>query len=341
MSTNAFQFIQRSALLFVCSAILGAVPRPALSSGAFVHLAAAEKARSEVKKSVKDNLTGPYVAWYYAGVAFPDAMLQVNRSTGSWAHFGSFLQNAAQQMSENCPSVGAKYAGDVTCKELIAFYLGVLSHVMVDYRFDSNFVRRTKNSCPAFKDYTLSGDVQEWTDEVLDAVAACKQRGYFSDTIFGKDRKFVVRYPTGFISDVARVTKRALTEKQIRDGYRKWLDATIKGERDLVSAGVFCETALATGVGMPFSKKISGNPWNKCEWATKESNYWKNKKVSGSVADMAKDFLPPLLEATYDRLVASFGKKADWPTFYHNKKSWPDERLCLAWTRVSSQNCPK
>jgi hypothetical protein len=231
MAIGKLNFREIRTLLTVLAIVSLSVPQPALSSGAFVHLASAEKARGHLNnKSLRTNLASEYKAWYFAGVAFPDAMLAATEKAGSWAHFGSFLNDAAQLVSENCTGINASFAG-VTCKELIAFYLGALSHVTVDTRFDGHFLKKVKDRCRTFEGKKLATTVQKWTDENLDAVAACKHRDYYRDHVIGKDNKFNITYPTRFILLVAGMdgsTVTNLAEKQVQSGYKTWLAETIK-----------------------------------------------------------------------------------------------------------------
>ncbi len=151
-------------LFFLCSA------STAYSSGIAVHTWMAELAAEKAEDPALHTFLKIHEAAYKNGAIFPDSGYIIKHPYGEWAHWSPFLNDYFAEISDRCPSFE-----ESQCQDLLAHFMGVLSHVIADINFDRHFVSEVGHQ-------DCGGDVdkaQTFTDPGIDFIAILEaDRGF-------------------------------------------------------------------------------------------------------------------------------------------------------------------
>jgi len=331
-------------LALICL-LAGLAPRMAFASGQALHLMIASKAIKKIKSAGLDKLLDEKRRWFLSGSIFPDSGAG-EKGFSDFLHGKKFLNAYAGYVVETC---GKDF--NTHCRDRMAHFLGVLTHIRTDIRFDRYFVTRVKKECK-FKD--VSDSAQYWADNHLDPIAVCKHRDFGEH--YGLTFIEKVEYPDDTL--IAVFAKAEGDKDYDKHALRKGIEkqtALLKKEFTLKDAGIFCETYLALSspandlvdkfgakdcdcgeIGR--SKGCTCNYWDQCEWGSKEEHYYSGNKIEGSVDDIGQDVMPEWLETTYDALMDAIKKGKETPVF-EKKGKWPDQDLCRMWEPDSAKHC--
>ncbi|HAT72522.1 MAG TPA: hypothetical protein DCS63_06880 [Elusimicrobia bacterium] len=321
--------------------LAGSAPYAALASGQAIHLMTASKAVKKIKSKGLESLLDEKRRWFLSGAIFPDTGGHTSDEFSKFLHGGKFLNAYADYIVETC---GKDF--NTHCKDRMAHFLGVLTHIRSDIRFDRYFVTRVRKECK-FKD--VSNNAQYWADNHLDPIAVCKHRDFGAK--YGLTYIEKVECPDDTLLAVFKNAGTKYTRDNIKKGLKEQEDM-LQMEFKLKDYGILCESYLANGsirdtatdgrdchcgkLGLP--RDCTCNYWDQCPWGSREENYYSGNKVEGSIDDMGEDVMPDWLETTYDALMAAIKKGKDAPVFA-KKGDWPAQDLCRMWIPSSAKYC--
>lgn len=338
--------------LSLTMAILAVPARQAAASGQGIHLMTASKAVHHLGKGGLKNLLqdNTYKRYFLSGAIFPDS----TNPGGDIFHHSKFLDKYAIEVVKEC-----RKGNSSTCKKLKSHFLGVLTHLRTDNRFDRYFVNKVADECH-FADVGKSA--QFWTDEHLDQIAVC-QHWDFGKT-FGLTFVENLKYPESTIIAATSAAGKSISKSKLSDAISKqearlkeefvlkkdqkygiltfktpdWCTKYLKGEKHPVTGAHAPSQCSEMDMKKGYSCKASY--FEQCTWGSKTDKYYTDQSEKGSINDMGIDIIPGWIQTTYNQLGKAISSKndGDIPTF-SEKGSGMNRDLCRNWIASSAKYC--